>query len=245
MVDRLKFKKYLVQGGDWGSLVVTNVGRMYPENLYGVHVNMMFMFPGRDFKSTAMMILGSIAPSWVFSSPEFASFNMKRSFVEFIKESGYMHIQATKPDTVGVGLNDSPIGLLAYILEKFSGWTNPLFKSLDDGGLERKFTKDELITIIMIYWLNGNIVSSQRYYKEYFGSPEAMKFAEQYVSAPVGYAHFPHDLGGDAGMPPEIVSVAYNLTHYYRHKDGGHFAAFEVPQYLAKDFITFAKKVVP
>lgn len=83
-------------------------------------------------------------------------------------ETGYMHLQATKPDTAGTSLNDSPIGLAAYIFEKFSTWTNPTNRALADGGLNTKFTNDELLTMIMIYWTNGNIVSSQRFYREFF-----------------------------------------------------------------------------
>uniref|UniRef100_A0AC34RAG9 Epoxide hydrolase n=2 Tax=Panagrolaimus sp. JU765 TaxID=591449 RepID=A0AC34RAG9_9BILA len=109
MTDRLKFKKYMVQGGDWGSLVVSNIGRMYPENIYGVHVNMAFDMSTKGF---ILQMIGSYFPSLVFKDKESATFSMKNFLFEFIKEGGYMHIQATKPDTVGVGLNDSPIGLM-------------------------------------------------------------------------------------------------------------------------------------
>lgn len=91
-----------------------------------------------------------------------------------------MHIQATKPDTVGVSLNESPLGLLAYIGEKYSSWTNKKHIELNDGGIERKFTKDELITVVMIYWINQNIVSSQRFYREYFAVAE-IRDVDEYV----------------------------------------------------------------
>ena len=77
-----------------------------------------------------------------------------------------MHIQSTKPDSVGAALNDSPVGLAAYILEKFSTWTNPDNVNKADGGLTEKFTLDELLTNIMIYWISNNVTSSMRYYKE-------------------------------------------------------------------------------
>jgi microsomal epoxide hydrolase len=163
-------------------------------------------------------------------------------FFEILKESGYMHIQATKPDTVGVGLNDSPVGLMTYILEKFSTWTNPAYRELPDGGLEKKYTKDELLTIVTIYWVNGNIIPSQRYYREYFANLEAQEFAKQYIHVPTGLASFPHDLG--IRMPPEIVRTGMNLTHYTLMKSGGHFAAFEMPKELATDVIAFCTKTV-
>lgn len=99
-----------------------------------------------------MQVLGSYFPKLVFSNPDYHDFSYKTSIAKFMKETGYYHIQSTKPDTVGniamnrlflkinilgVSLNDSPIGLLAYILEKFSGWTNGEFVSMNDGGLER------------------------------------------------------------------------------------------------------------
>ncbi|VDN38775.1 unnamed protein product [Cylicostephanus goldi] len=96
------------------------------------------------------------------------NYNMFGKFFLMMVESGYMHIQSTKPDTVGTALNDSPLGLAAYILEKFSTWTNNKYRELPDGGLTKKFTRDELLTIVMIYWVNGNIVSSQRFYREHF-----------------------------------------------------------------------------
>ena len=83
-----------------------------------------------------------------------------------LEETGYFHIQATKPDTVAAGLVDSPVGLAAYILEKFSTWTNPQYRNEENGALTKKFTLDELLTNIMIYWTSGNIASSQRFYKE-------------------------------------------------------------------------------
>jgi microsomal epoxide hydrolase len=239
MNERLGFKRFMVQGGDWGSLVVTNLGRMYPEYLYGVHINMAFVM---NAKANFLSILGSFFPTLMFKDKEFYDFSMKKMFLEIIKESGYMHIQATKPDTVGIGLNDSPIGLMTYILEKFSTWTNPNFRNLADGGLEKKFTKDELLTIVTIYWINGNILPSQRYYREYFANLEAQEFAKQYLRVPTALASFPHDLG--IRLPREIVETAMNITHFTLMKDGGHFAAFEMPKQLATDIIAFTTETV-
>ncbi|KAI6185703.1 Epoxide hydrolase [Aphelenchoides besseyi] len=238
MTDRLKFKRYFAQGGDWGSAITSNIARFYPENLYGLHLNMIagnLNSPTKLFK----MIFGSYFPSLFWSQPEYAQYNLSAILIQAIKESGYMHIQATKPDTVGVSLNDSPIGLLAYIGEKFSGWTNELFVSMENGGLE-KFTKDEILTIITIYWVNQNILPSQRFYREFFADPEIRDLSDQYISVPTGYAAFSHDL-----IPPppvELVRLSVNLTHYKYERDGGHFAAFEVPKALAREIFAFAKK---
>ncbi|KAI1696849.1 alpha/beta hydrolase fold domain-containing protein [Ditylenchus destructor] len=239
MVERLKFSKYVAQGGDWGSAVVSSVGRMYPERVFGVHLNMAFLMPNKVIPFLHSVV-GSIVPQLVFSAPEFADYSMKKDFMLLLKESGYFHIQASKPDTVGVALNDSPIGLMAYVLEKFSTWTNPSFVSLSDGGLERKFTKDELLTVIMIYWLNGNILSSQRYYKEFIRDPLNTELANQYMSVPCAYAGFKHDIR----QPVELLRHSMNVTHYTLFNDGGHFAALEAPRQLATDVFQFVQKVV-
>ncbi|KAE9549734.1 hypothetical protein FO519_007045, partial [Halicephalobus sp. NKZ332] len=212
----------------------------YPENIFGVHLNVAFILGG--FKASLLQLFGSFAPRLFWRDRESDSYSLKHFGLEGLKESGYMHIQATKPDTVGVGLNDSPVGLMTYILEKFSTWTNPSFRDLPDGGLEKKFTKDELLTIIMIYWVNGNILSSQRYYREFFSDPEGVAFTNKYIKAPVGLASFPYDLGGR--IPIEVIETVYNITHYTLIKDGGHFAAFEMPNELAEDVFVFMKNSV-
>jgi len=242
MQDRLKFKKFIAQGGDWGSGVVSHLGRFFPESVYGVHVNMLFISL-EDLSSAFKALLGSYYPSLVFSDPAFSTYSLKNIFFDIIKESGYFHIQATRPDTVGVGLNDSPLGLLAYIGEKFSVWTNKLYMSLDDGGLEKKYTKDEILTIVTIYWINQNILSSARYYKENFSTQEIRDVNKIFVKAPTGYAAFPNDIG--SAVPIEMARKTHNITQYTLMRDGGHFAAFEVPKVLANDVFAFARKQVP
>ncbi|KAH7718331.1 Protein W01A11.1 [Aphelenchoides avenae] len=241
MTDRLGFRKYVAQGGDWGSAVTSHIARLYPKRLFGLHLNMLVV--KTNVKTILLQIAASYAPSWFFSDPVFHDFSYKQRFLNFIKETGHFHIHATKPDTVGVALNDSPVGLLAYILEKFSTGTNPSFRSLHDGGLERKFTMDELLTIVTIYWTRGNIVSSVRLYKEWFMDPANDALEEQYVTVPIAYAAFPHEL---ADRPPrELAARGYNITRYTHFVDGGHFAAFEAPKELSNDVLKFAKAVVP
>ncbi|KAJ1359106.1 hypothetical protein KIN20_017748 [Parelaphostrongylus tenuis] len=163
LMERLKFKKFYLQGGDWGAMINVNLAKLYPDRVYGIHLNMMPLIPLSSFKVTALEVMGSLFPKLIFASDHHHNQSVFEKFLTMIVESGYMHLQATKPDTVGTALNDSPIGLAAYILEKFSSWTNMENRALPDGGLTKKFSRDELLTIVMIYWLNGNIVSSQRF----------------------------------------------------------------------------------
>ncbi|CAK5022623.1 unnamed protein product [Meloidogyne enterolobii] len=239
MTERLGFKQYLAQGGDWGSLIVSTLGRYYSTNLIGIHINMAFISPFDSCKHFILSLIGCYKPEWVFSEPEhFKNFSIKEKYLGLLEESGYMHIQATKPDTVGVGLNDSPIGLLAYILEKFSTWTNPSYLSLPDGGILKKYSREDILTIISIYWLQGNILSSQRYYKENFLSKNI--FNSKYINIPTAYAAFPYDIG--EVTPKELIQLNYNLTQMTIFTDGGHFAAFEMPKELANDILNFGLK---
>ena len=135
MVDRLSFYRFCAHGGDWGSLVVSNIARVYPEYLYGIHLNNVFTVP--SIRTTVLQIIGSYLPSFTFIHTKPENYSFKEIFMETLLEFGYFHIQATKPDTVGVALNDSPIGLMAYLLEKFSGLTNKQYRSLPDGGLTK------------------------------------------------------------------------------------------------------------
>ncbi|KAI1699970.1 alpha/beta hydrolase fold domain-containing protein [Ditylenchus destructor] len=237
MVERLKFQKYVPQGGDWGSFVASNIGRMYPERVFGVHLNMDF-----NMRTKAIPLLhtfvGSIMPRLMF--PGLPEYSVMKHLKFLLNEGGYFLLQSTKPDTVGVALNDSPLGLMAYILEKFSVWTNPSFISLSDGGLERKITKDEMLTLVMIYWLNGNILSSQRYYKEFWMDPVNQELVNQYMSVPCAYAGFKHDLL----QPVELLRHAMNVIQYNLFDDGGHLSAMEHPDLLATDVFQFVQKVV-
>ncbi|GIY55377.1 epoxide hydrolase 1 [Caerostris extrusa] len=155
-----------------------------------------------------------------------------------LEESGYFHIQSTKPDTVGCALADSPVGLAAYILEKFSTWTDPEGRSSPDGNLTKKFTLDELLTNVMIYWVNNNITSSVRFYKENIGKREHEKMP---IAVPCGVALFPNEL---LMLPRTLLSRnATQLVSYTVMPSGGHFAAFEEPQLLVDDVWKFVSLV--
>ena len=135
-----------------------------------MHTTFAGMTPTKGMAAIKFFV-GMYFPSLVFGNPE-KDYNKIYPFLDkfyfSVRESGYMHIQATKPDTVGAALIDSPVGIAAYILEKFSTWTDPNNVKKSDGGLTEKFTLDELLTNIMIYWTSNNVASSMRYYKESF-----------------------------------------------------------------------------
>lgn len=235
---RLGFQEFYVQGGDWGSLICTNMAQLVPSHVKGLHVNMAFvaknfypltLFLGRRFGR----LFGHTERDMELLYPV-----KEKMFFSIMRESGYLHIQSTKPDTVGCALNDSPVGLAAYILEKFSTWTNSEFRDLEDGGLERKFSLDDLLTNIMIYWTTGTITSSQRFYKENMGRNFMTdKHNQIKVYVPAGYAAFPCEL---IHTPEKWVKLKYpKLISYSYMARGGHFAAFEEPELLARDICKF------
>jgi microsomal epoxide hydrolase len=141
-------------------------------------------------------------------------------------ELAYFQIQSTKPQTLGYGLNDSPVGLAAWIVEKFRAWC-------DCGGdVERKFSKDELLNNVMLYWVTQTITSSTRiYFENRVAAPQQKK-----VQVPVACAIFPKDI---LTSTERWMSAQHNLVRWTEMPRGGHFAAMEEPELLAQDVRSF------
>lgn len=260
MVDRLGFKEgFYMQGGDWGSLITTALATLYPDSVIGLHLNMAISIkPSAILKS----IMSVLAPHRYFDA-----FGMKyiyprlEKFGRVLEESGYFHIQATKPDTLGVALNTSPIGLAAYILEKFSTWTRYSHKLHSDGGLLRYYSLDQLLDNVMLYWVTNSITSSMRFYKENVGILSFMRFHKENVgnhdetkhdelfaiqmnpiySVPVAVAAFSDEIF--LQTKDELSGKFRNIIQYTSLPDGGHFAAMENPKRLVEDFVKFVNKV--
>ncbi|XP_075060567.1 epoxide hydrolase 1-like [Mixophyes fleayi] len=241
---RLGFKEFYLQGGDWGSRITTLLSQMKPESVKGLHLNFV-MLPTGGLGRLKSLIIGRFAPWLVGLTKEDVKQlypYMEKNVYRLLLESGYMHIQATKPDTVGSALNDSPAGLAAYILEKFSTWTDNSFRDLEEGGLERKFSLDDLLTNVMIYWVTGSIASSMRLYKENFSRDfNRTPDTKIGVYVPTGIAAFPCELV----HAPRVWAKQkfYKIVSYTYMPRGGHFAAFEEPGLLARDLQNFVSKV--
>ncbi|XP_044760197.1 juvenile hormone epoxide hydrolase 1-like [Coccinella septempunctata] len=240
LMNRLNIQKYYVQGGDWGSMIVNYMAVLYPQQVIGMHSNSCFSdMPITNLKK----IVYGLKPSLIVDKKyEHLVYPMSIVLANMILESGYLHLQATKPDTVGTALNDSPVGLAAYILEKFITWTNPSFKEREDGGLTEKYKMEDLLDNIMIYWVTGTITSSMRLYSESFNSAHySLQLSKIPVSVPSGCSRFAHDI---VFAPTALLEDKFpNLLHVTDH-DAGHFAAFEVPEVLAKDIYDFTEKVL-
>ncbi|XP_066509536.1 epoxide hydrolase 1-like isoform X2 [Hoplias malabaricus] len=243
LMERLGFSQFYLQGGDWGSIIATNMAQIKPD-VKGLHLN---MIPVTTVNPIILLslLLGSRFPTLVgFNEKDVKRLYpyIQKNVFSMLRETGYLHIQATKPDTAGCGLNDSPVGLAAYILEKFSSWTDPQNIHLHDGGLERQFSLDDLLTNVMIYWTTSSIVSSMRFYKENFqGNLWKREHTRTGVYVPTGLAAFPEDL---LHCPPLWAWQKYkNVVSYSYMPSGGHFAALQEPQLLASDIRQFVTKV--
>ncbi|KAH8339913.1 hypothetical protein KR067_002019 [Drosophila pandora] len=236
---RLGFEKFLVQGGDWGSLIGSNVASLFPENVLGYHSN---MCTNNSPLASIKLVLASFFPSW-FVDSQYSDFykGLGDLFGTILEEMGYAHIQASKPDTIGNALIDNPVGLASYILEKFSTWTNTEYRKLPDGGLTKRFTYDQLLDNVMIYYVTNSITTSMRLYSESMITKQmSLNVDSLPIQAKAGCTHFINEI---THVPEAALTNKFpNLVHNTHHRDGGHFPAFELPQQLYEDFVAFVKK---
>lgn len=217
MTDVLGYERYAAHGSDIGAGVVSWLGLDVPDHLYGVHLTSV----------TGSAIVRDLATgSRPLSDAEQRFVGEAAQWGEL--EGAYSHLQRTKPRTLAYALNDSPVGLAAWLVEKYRAWS-------DCDGDVRRFTLDELLTTIMIYWITGSIGSSVRLYYEGRLHPRRLARGER-VEVPCGVALFPRDL---ARPPREWGERAYNVTRWSEMPLGGHFPAHEEPALLARDIREF------
>ncbi len=215
MTDVLGYERYAAQGGDWGAAITSRLGEVHGDSLYGIHLNSVFV--GRRAHEEGE---GLTDEEKLFLA------DMDRFRRE---ETGYQWIQGTKPQTLAYALNDSPAGLAAWIVEKFRTWS-------DCGGdVERRFTKDQLLTNVTIYWVTESINSSTRLYYEARHHPWQPDPRKR-IETPTGAAIFP----GEILRPPRRWAEAvFNIQRWTVMPRGGHFAAMEEPGLLADDIRAF------
>ncbi|XP_017483845.1 PREDICTED: juvenile hormone epoxide hydrolase 1 [Rhagoletis zephyria] len=237
---RIGFDKFLVQGGDWGSITGSAISTLFPENVLGFHSNMCTMYTPL---ALAKLFIASWAPERYLPSRFFYEhhFPLKAKFSSLFYEMGYFHLQATKPDTIGTALQTNPIGLAAYFLEKFQTVTGPGLNQ-QFNAMDKVYKLDPLLDNIMIYYLTDTATTSVRFYAENL-SKEFLGLQLDRVQSPVpmGCARFKHDL--TAALDWALKDKFPNLVHSTYYNQGGHFAAFELPGMLYINFQEFVKKV--
>ncbi len=209
LMARLGYDHYFAQGGDWGSAVTRSIGRQDPQHCAAIHITLAMgtrpRLEGEPTDEEQRAIKGAeYYQAW---------------------DSGYSKQQATRPQTVGYGLADSPAGQAAWILEKFWAWTDC------DGHPENVLGRDELLDNVMFYWVTNSATSSARIYWESFGKPRPVN-----PSVPVGVTVYPKEI-----VPPvrAWMEADYpNIVHWAEQPKGGHFAAFEQPALFVDDIRT-------
>jgi pimeloyl-ACP methyl ester carboxylesterase len=210
LMRRLGYRRYVAQGGDWGSIVTTTMAQQRPVGLAGIHLNMPFVFPD------------PIPSTGLSAGEQLAVEKFKRFQTDGF---GYFLQQSTRPQTVGYGLADSPAGQAAWIYEKFHAWTD------NNGDPESALTRDEMLDNITLYWLTDTAASSARMYFEHAGVVASNNSGR--VDLPVGCSIFPREI---VPAPRSWAEQLFpNLIHWNELDRGGHFAAFEQPALFTKE----------
>ncbi len=212
LMTALGYERFAAHGGDWGAFVTAQLAAAHAQRLAGIHVTLMPL--RRDRRPDP-------------GKPEEAAY-LAQAAQWMAEESAYQAIQGTKPQTLAYGLTDSPAGLAAWIVEKFRAWSDC------DGDVERRFTRDELLTNITIYWVTGTIGAS--FWPYYARRHEPWSLPEGRIDVPTAWAMFPKEI---VTPPRAWAERAFNLTRVTPMPSGGHFAALEEPAALAADLRAF------
>jgi pimeloyl-ACP methyl ester carboxylesterase len=227
LMRRLGYDRYIAQGGDAGSVISLFIGRADPQHCAGVHVNMLLTMPSGDPAEMADLQEADLTRLG----------QMQRFDAEL---SAYMKLQSTRPQTLSYALTDSPVGQLAWIVEKFHEWTDPRATGAD------AIDRDLLLTIVSTYWLTGTAGSSAQLYYEDAAMLRELSGAASGgglppVTVPVGVAVFPHDILLPVRKLAERELT--DITQWTEFERGGHFAAVEQPEALVSDIRSFARSL--
>jgi pimeloyl-ACP methyl ester carboxylesterase len=217
LMQRLGYRRWVAQGGDWGAGVTTALGKLKPAGLAGIHLNFQFVFPEK-------------IPTEGLSVEEQRAVT---ALTQFLNDgNGYFREQTTRPQTIAYGLADSPSGQATWIYEKFQAWTDC------NGDPETVFTKDEMLDNISLYWLTDTAASSARIYWE---NRTTASPSGGVISIPVAASVFPHEIWR---TPRSWAEQNYTQLVYWSELDkGGHFAAFEQPELFTQELRNGFKKL--
>ncbi len=211
MSEMLGYRRFGVHGGDWGAHIATCLGHAHAASLAGIHLTML-----------------------VLPRPRTVESEDERAYVENVtrwnrENASYAVIQATRPQTLAYGLSDSPVGLAAWLIEKFREWSDC------DGEIERRFDKDTLLDTVTLYWLTGCINSSFGLYHS-LRHRSSSPAGDARVETPTGYTRFP---AGALHPPRSLAERRYNIQRWSDMPAGGHFPAIEEPDALVREIREF------
>jgi len=215
LMPRLGYTRYVAQGGDWGAAVTTSLGKLRPPELAAIHVNIPLVMPEGPYDNLSPAEAATLASMQLYDR----------------WDAGYSKQQATRPQTLGYGLADSPTSQAAWIFEKFWSWMDC------NGDPTNVLSYDELLDNIMLYWLPNNAASSARLYWESFEGG----FAATKLELPVGCSIFPKEIyRAPRSWADRCMS---NIIHWNELEHGGHFAAFEQPDLFVKELRDCFRKI--
>lgn len=221
MRDVLGYSRYGAQGGDWGSAVTIQLARQFPEDLAGIHLNAASVRPAPEPEQTEE------ERAWLRAAAAYRD-----------SEMDYLREQQRKPQTVAFALTDNPLGTAAWIVEKFKVWSD------SGNNIEQAFTKDQILTNVMLYLVTETEGTGVWYYR---GSADEARAAQGQaatgkIQVPTGFAAFPKEM--TALEPPRsMLERDYNLTHYTTMLHGGHFACLEQPALMVTDIREFFRSL--
>jgi epoxide hydrolase len=220
LMRRLNYRRYGAQGGDWGYAITRELGIIDADHIVGVHLNTLITRPSADPAEEAALTEDDKARLAQFADAE-------------PEMSGYQKIQATRPQTLSYALTDSPVGQLAWVVEKFKEWTDSTDELPEDA-----VSRDRLLTNVMLYWLTATAGSSARIYYETFHTTTQPRL--QPSTIPTGVAVF----AGDVALPVRRLAERDNhIVHWSEFDRGGHFAAMEEPDLFTDDLRTYFRQL--
>ena len=222
LIKRLGYRDYVLQGGDWGSVIADAMGRQAPKGLLGIHVNMPATVPAEIADALRN---GEPVPEGLSAKEKAAYVSINKLYV---KGGGYAGMMVTRPQTLGYGLTDSPVGLASFFLDKFNDWT------FTNGNAEKALTKDEILDDISLYWLTNTANSSaQLYWENNTNNFNAVEQKTSEIKIPVAVTVFPGEI---YQAPKSWTERSYkNLIYFNEVNKGGHFASWEEPQLFTEE----------
>jgi epoxide hydrolase len=216
LMDRLGYSRYGIQGGDWGSTIAQDIARTAPAHVIGLHLNLLYAAPPSQEAIAQMSDLE------------------RRRFSFFQRgESSFFNLQASEPQTLAYALTDSPVGWLAWMVDKFQILTD------NDGDFLAAVDRDTFLTDVTLYWVTDTVGSAMRIYREDRISREQAAPLPK-LETPVAYADFPKEV---YATPLSWIKQTYDVVQYTKMPRGGHFAALEQPDLLLDDIRKFFAKV--
>jgi microsomal epoxide hydrolase len=221
MAQVLGYPSYAAQGGDWGALTTMQLGHKYADSLRGIHISTVAPLSLFNHERPWDVTAGMLAPPGLDAGARSAFLAWQERI------AAHVAVQVLDPQTLAYAMHDSPVGLLAWLIERRRAWGDCR------NGLEATFDRDFLLTTAMIYWFTDSFVTSARFYAEAARNTwQPSHDRTPVVEAPTGISHFEHD--GTVGLGAGMESM-FNLVFERKHDRGGHFAPVEVPDTIVTD----------